>query len=287
MEENEDKDANFEEQLKLFENMEVPYKRTKNEVWEAMSQKMLEPPVKKIIPLNLTKWLAAAVIIVVSSLGFMRFYTTTIYAVNGAHLACILPDNSMIRLNAGSNVSYAPYWWMFERALSLEGEAFFEVEKGSKFVVNSTFGYTEVLGTSFNIYARDTAYQVFCKTGKVGVHTTCSDQFIILKPNEKVVLSNKVLTKEIGVDEKASMGWIKEQFYFNNVNLIRVLEELERQYNVKIDFDRELIGKSNYYTGLFAREKNIQSVLEITTATFDLNLVKINEKTYNISKRAE
>jgi ferric-dicitrate binding protein FerR (iron transport regulator) len=283
MEEKEHKDAEFEEQLKLFENMEVPYKRTKNEVWEAMSQKMLEPPVKKIIPLNLTRWLAAAVIIIVSSLGFMRFYTTTVYAVNGAHLAYTLPDNSTIRLNAGSNISYAPYWWLFKRSLSLEGEAFFEVEKGSKFVVNSALGYTEVLGTSFNIYARDTVYQVFCKTGKVGVHATCSEQSIILNPNEKVVLRNKLLTKEIEADGKASMGWINDQFYFNNVNLVRVLEELERQYAVKIDFDRKLIGENNYYTGLFAKEKNIQSVLEITTATFDLNLIKVNKKTYNIT----
>jgi ferric-dicitrate binding protein FerR (iron transport regulator) len=282
MKKNEHKDAKFEEQLKLFENMEVPYKRTKMEVWEAMSQKMLEPPVKKIIPLNLTRWVAAAVIIIVSTLGFMRFNTTTISAVNGAHLAYTLPDNSVIRLNAGSNITYAPYWWMFERSLSLEGEAFFEVEKGSKFVVNSTLGYTEVLGTSFNIYARDTSYQVFCKTGKVGVHTTYSDQSIVLQPNEKVVLKNRVLIKKVEGDDKASMGWINDQFYFNDVNLVRVLEELERQYDVTINFDRTLIGENNY-TGLFAKEKNIQSVLEITTATLDLNLIKKNEKTYNIT----
>jgi ferric-dicitrate binding protein FerR (iron transport regulator) len=283
MEENEHIDAKFEEQLKLFENMEVPYKRTKNEVWEEMSQKMSEPPVQKIIPLNLSKWVAAAVIIVTSTLGFMRFYTTSVHAMSGEHLAYTLPDNSTIRLNAGSSISYAPYWWMFKRALSLEGEAFFEVEKGSRFVVNSTFGYTEVLGTSFNIYARDTAYSVFCKTGKVGVHSTSSDQSIVLSPNEKCVLKNKVLTKELEVNEKSSMGWINNQFYFNNVNLVRVLEELERQYNVKINFDRELIGENDYYTGLFTKEKEIQSILEITTATFDLNLTKINTETYSIT----
>lgn len=280
MEEN--KDAKFEEQLKLFENMEVPYKRTKKEVWEAISQQMLEPPARKIIPINLTRWVAAAVIIVVSTIGFMRFYTTSIYAVHGTHLAYTLPDNSVIRLNAGSNISYAPYWWMFKRSLSLEGEAFFEVEKGSKFVVNSALGYTEVLGTSFNIYARDTTYQVFCKTGKVGVYATNSEQSVILNPNEKVVLENKVLRKELEADGKASMGWINDQFYFNDVNLVRVLEELERQYAVKINFDRTLIGANNY-TGLFAKERNIQSVLEITTATFDLNLIKKNKNTYSIT----
>lgn len=281
MEENKHKDAKFEEQLKLFENMEVPYKRTKEQVWEAIAQKM-EEPAKKIIPLKLSKWLVAAVIIIASTLGFMRFYTTTVYAVNGVHLAYTLPDNSTIRLNAGSSISYAPYWWMFQRTLSLEGEAFFEVEKGSRFVVNSTLGYTEVLGTSFNIYARDTIYQVFCKTGKVGVYARSSEESITLSPNEKGLLRNKVLTKETAVDETSSMGWIKNQFYFRNVNLVRVLEELERQYDVNIEFDRSKIGVQNY-TGLFAKEKDIQSILEITTTTFDLNLTKTGKNTYTIT----
>jgi len=243
MEEKEHKNAKFEEQLKLFENMEVPYKKTKEEVWVAISQKIAVPPTRRIISLNLTKWVAAALIIITSTLGFMRFYTTTIYTTNGEHLAYTLPDNSNLRLNAGSSISYAPYWWMFKRTLSLEGEAFFEVEKGSRFIVNSTLGYTEVLGTSFNIYARDTTYHVFCKTGKVGVYTADYEQSIVLSPNEKGILKNKVLTKEVEADEKSSMGWINNQFYFNNVNLVQVLEELERQYNVKIDFDREVLSK--------------------------------------------
>jgi ferric-dicitrate binding protein FerR (iron transport regulator) len=282
MEENKHNEVKFEEQLKLFENMEVPYKRTKKEVWKVMSKKMVEPPVRKIIPLNLTKWVAAAVIIIASTLGFMRFYTTNVCAENGEHLAYTLPDNSIVRLNAGSSIAYAPYWWRFKRALSLDGEAFFEVEKGSRFVVNSALGYTEVLGTSFNIYARDTVYHVFCKTGKVGVHATCSDQSIMLSPNEKGMLRNNVLTKGIEVNEKSTMGWINDQFYFNDVNLVRVLEELERQYSVKIEFDNKLLRGKNY-SGFFTKEKNIQTVLEIAAATLDLNLTQINRKTYRIT----
>lgn len=283
MEENEHKDAKFEEQLKLFENMEVPYKRTKEDVWESISQKMVQPPTKKIISLNLTRWVAAAVIVIVSTLGFMRFYTTTVDAAYGEHLAYRLPDNSTVELNAGSSISYAPYWWMFQRALSLDGEAFFEVEKGSRFVVNSNLGYTEVLGTSFNIYARDTLYQVFCKTGKVGVHATASDQSIVLSPNEKGVLKNNVLTKEIEENENASMGWINNQFYFNNVNLVRVLEELERQYDIEIKFDIDAIGSDNFYTGLLTENMDIKNLLKITAATFDLKLKKVNAKTYIIT----
>ena len=281
MEENKDRDAKFEEQLKLFENMEVPYKRTKEEVWEAMTQKMTSPPSKKIIPLYLTRWAAAAVILIISGLGFMRFYTTNVYSANGEHLAHTLPDDSVVRLNAGSSLSYAPYWWVFERAVSLDGEAFFEVEKGSRFVVNSDLGYTEVLGTSFNIYARDTIYQVFCKTGKVGVHATNSDQSIVLIPNEKGVLKNNVLTKEVKKDGMSSMGWMNDKFYLNNIAFKRAIEEVERQFDVTIELDKNL--EQEPYSGFFDKEKRIQTVLEIMTESLDLELTKKDDKTYSIT----
>jgi transmembrane sensor len=41
--------------------------------------------------------------------------------------------------------------WSKERTLSLEGEAFFEVQKGSKFSVVTSDGIVEVLGTSFDV----------------------------------------------------------------------------------------------------------------------------------------
>ena len=78
-----------------------------------------------------------------------------------------LPDNSIVTLRGGSELSYAPYWWFADRSLQFEGEAFFDVEKGSSFTVQSDNGVTQVLGTSFSIYANDENYEVFCKTGKV------------------------------------------------------------------------------------------------------------------------
>ena len=50
-----------------------------------------------------------------------------------------LPDHSNISLNANSSLSYTSSEWETERKLQLEGEAFFEVEKGEKFIVNTDF----------------------------------------------------------------------------------------------------------------------------------------------------
>lgn len=73
-----------------------------------------------------------------------------------------LPDGSVVRLNSVSRLSYKPLGWYFSRSAELSGEAFFEVEKGSKFTIYSMLGSTSVLGTSFNnVTARD-----FSKRGK-------------------------------------------------------------------------------------------------------------------------
>ena len=101
----------------------------------------------------------------------------------------ILPDGSIAQLNGSSTLKYHPYWWNISRNISLEGEAFFEVAKGSKFSVESKNGTTSVLGTSFNIYARSNQYEVVCVTGKVWVENATGEVSTIITPNQKAVLS--------------------------------------------------------------------------------------------------
>ena len=72
-------------------------------------------------------------------------------------------------LNSASSLSYYPFWWSFDKKAELNGEAFFEGEHAKNFTITSDKAETTVLGTSFNIYARDNDYQVTCVTGKVKV----------------------------------------------------------------------------------------------------------------------
>ena len=48
-----------------------------------------------------------------------------------------LPDNSQVSLNALSSVTYNESSWDENRELTLNGEAFFKVEKGSTFEVKT------------------------------------------------------------------------------------------------------------------------------------------------------
>jgi ferric-dicitrate binding protein FerR (iron transport regulator) len=59
-------------------------------------------------------------------------------------------------LNAASKLSFNEKKWADQRALTLEGEAFFKVQKGQTFSVNTTAGVITVLGTQFNVKERKT-----------------------------------------------------------------------------------------------------------------------------------
>ena len=166
------RDISLTDQSDQFPEIEIHYSVSENEVWENLLYEMDKPKVyHRTISRNLIFRVAAAasILLILSVTGFLRFYTRTIYIPAGQHLTYLLPDNSTIQLNAQSAVSFHPYWFGFARTLTLDGEAFFTVQKGPGFKVLSKMGETSVFGTSFNIYSRDNDYSVTCFTGNVRV----------------------------------------------------------------------------------------------------------------------
>ena len=130
------------------------------------------------------------------------------------------------------------------------------MEKGKRFSVESKNGVTTVLGTSFNIYARDTNYEVNCLTGKVKVEVPDGQQQIIY-PNQQVKLENNQLqVSDVNADH--STDWRNQNFIFTSATLKRVFREIEIAYNVsiKIQGDETLV-----YSGSFEKLDNIEEVL--------------------------
>ncbi len=181
-----------EQEPAFFDKLEVPYQRSKAEVWEKLSAAMDDKAVaeqksaRKIIPLSRKSTslsLVASFLLLIGVALFARFYTKTVRVNSGQFVSHTLPDGSQVHLNAATEIAYAPYWWRFSRKVSLKGEAFFEVAKGKKFQVISERATTEVLGTSFNIRARGNVYEVYCATGKVRVKALQGNE-IVLVPGE-------------------------------------------------------------------------------------------------------
>ena len=277
---------NDEKHIDFYKNLESPFNQSEDELWDKIAKRTIEKSKTKTLSLQWINYVAAAVILLFVGTGFfMKFYTQTIISKSGEHLSHILPDNSRIELNAQSSISYQPYWWKFDRKISLSGEAFFEVETGSNFKVISENGITEVLGTSFNIYTRNSDYKVFCKTGKIRVSSTKTDVKFIIEPNQLALIDN--IGKKGKVTKASSkdfVSWKENKFNFVNEPIQNVFEELERQYNVQLIFNLKT-NENSTFTAYFEKSDNIEQSLDLICNTFNFTFIKTGKNKYKVLQK--
>ena len=159
-----------------------------------------------------------------------------------------LPDGSKVNINANSSIAYNQSTWEKDRSLELDGEAFFQVTKGSKFTVKTKLGNIVVLGTSFNVYMRNDMLNVQCETGKVGVGNAVKQT--ILKPKEAVQIKNGEHFSVVNIEQSTlRSNWRQGVFVYKEANLRQVIMELERQLNIQITIDQKLMNLN--YSGSF------------------------------------
>lgn len=273
-----------EEEKELFSKISVNYPKSKADVWAAIEDKIENTSPKETNVFYLQPWamgVAASLTLLLCVGIFAKFYTTNVSVQAGDMASHTLPDGSVVNINAASQISYAPYWWAISREVELAGEAFFEVEKGSAFQVKSPQGTTQVLGTSFNIYARNTDYQVFCATGKVSVNAPKSEE-VILTPNQFTELvGNDLVKKENDKKKNEVLSWRTGKFIYNSTPLERVLKDFERFYDTQLTIEIENI-ETYPYTGAFERSVSLQTALEIVCSSFDFKLEKKSDTTFLI-----
>ncbi len=275
---------NEEDSLNFLKDAKIPFTESKEDIWQQMEGTGMfeEEPIKAdisysrpfLLRISKTSWAMAASITIMLGIGlFMRFYSTTVESSRGEQDVCILPDASKVLLNADTKVSFHPYWWNMDRSVQMEGEAFFDVEKGQKFTVYSDNGTTSVHGTSFNISTREDGYKVYCKTGKVEVRTGKS-KAIIITPNMSVswIPGTETLVQSNVTDQ--AIEWKNGKFSFTATSLKSVFEEIERQYNVTITSKLPLDFSEFKYTGYFEKSKSSESTIGLICESFNLTYKK-------------
>ncbi len=276
-----------EREKDLFSRLEVPSSPAKEEVWAHLSQQLGQAPSAKKQSIGFWQgrsiWLSAAALTLLLSLGlFARFQTTSIHCPKGIHMSTRLPDGSVVEMNAESSLTYHPYWWWASRSLAFDGEGFFRVIKGKSFTVSSPMGETTVLGTSFNIYSRNEAYKVSCITGKVKV-VSQSNEEVILQMNEQAsIRANGSIEKTSQPNRTLETAWTRKMFHFTATPLPKVLEEMERQYDVSIGLSH---GSDFIYTGFFSRKQRLEESLKLVCKPFGLTFVKESDKRYTLTKK--
>ncbi|TFH20169.1 MAG: DUF4974 domain-containing protein [Bacteroidia bacterium] len=259
---------------RLFSGADVPWEKSKAEVWSDFEHRLVKEdlspvPVRRMFPGKQWLALAASLVLLLAVSSFMRFYSVKTYCPAGVHTSLNLPDGSVVEINAASTVEYHPYWWFLSRKVDLDGEAFFGVKEGRKFRVVSDLGTTEVLGTTFNIFARGENYLVSCHTGSVRVSAARNEQSVILSPNELAELNEYGDLMVSPVDDQGQApGWTNNLIMFTAAPLSLVFEEIERQYGIVIEAPAKM---KQVYSGNFSLDQSVENILSLLCLPFDLS----------------
>ena len=257
----------LEDTVKQMEGWQLPKpKMSTEEAWNAFQSRLSElPQTTPVIPL----WRRPAVVGIAASLllifcvwFFWGAAPVEVYSPVASQVDYQLPDQTSIKLNADSKISFTSRGFKKDRLVKLQGEAFFQVQKGTPFIVESEYGEIKVLGTSFNVYARPDKFEVACATGKVQV-TVPGQQPVTLEAGMATKFTGDDLIVSTSFADERLLDWQKGDFYFKDIHLPVVLEELQRQLGVTIITNTPVEGM--IYTGFFNKDNQdtaLQSVLE-------------------------
>ncbi len=257
----------------IFRGVSIPWAKSKEKVWKEIEEQIMEEDrspelVRRKLPGKRWIALAASLVLLLSVAGLMRFYTVKTYCPQGVHTSLQLPDGSEVELNAATKLNYHPYWWFISRKVELDGEAFFRVKEGKKFRVVSSSAFTEVLGTTFNVFARGSDYRVTCHTGSVRVTDPATGKSVILSPEEVSVLTRDGgFTVSKVANHRPEPGWTDNLIMFGSTPLRLVFEEIERQYGIVIETPEMM---QQVYSGNFSLDQSVENILSLLCLPFDL-----------------
>lgn len=150
---------------------------------------------------------------------------------------CLLPDSSSIWLNRNTNIVYHSTGLQHLRKVSLEGEAYFQVEKRDykPFVVEVGDLQATVRGTTFNINASDTEPMVRISLYEGYLDVEKGGQLYSLVAGQELTYDKS--SGEIVVDAlpETTPRWMVDILTFDHMSSSEILSRISTIYNVKID----------------------------------------------------
>jgi len=248
-----------------MDNKELPFgfrslpvsDRLREENWKAIEEAMRrqEPVVRpgRVIRLVRVFAVAASLAAIVVGIWWIGARTGTaqysqIRTGYGEIKSILLPDSSIVTLNANSSIRIPEEWTEASgRQVWLEGEAYFQVQKKpatvAKFVVHTRQVDVEVLGTKFNVNARRQQAVVSLEEGKVRLSVHASEAAVLQKATPMVLRPGQVVTVDGGQQAKvnddkdvtAHSGWTHHEFHFENTPLKEIAGMIEDTYGYRME----------------------------------------------------
>ncbi|MDR1455463.1 MAG: FecR domain-containing protein [Tannerella sp.] len=310
-----------------------------DEAWKkvkfALDRKPARPAFLKIK--QLSRYAAIFVLAFATGMGAIYFYRPaqnaeptgeeqdaffTEYTVPyGSKSMVMLPDSSLIWLNAGSRLRYGSAFNRSDREVLIEGEAYFKVSenKAKPFFVKTSTVTLKVLGTSFNVkaYPEEDEVETTVESGSVQVLRNVAGQLmdkLILTAGEKVTVIKASQTDSLTtirpllpppaapkaktvMPEKAAgrtivtqnvttelyTSWKDARWLIEKESLESLAIKLERRYNIHISFADEALRKISFSGTL--KDETLEQVLEAIKLSAPVNYtIRQNQVKLSVNK---
>lgn len=195
--------------------------------------------------------------------GVGRFHRLSVAA--GMQYEILLPDGTMVWLNAGSSLRYPLAFEDAQRRVELTGEGYFRVAKNKDkpFRVYVNNMQVEATGTAFviNAYPNEHFWRTTLTEGSVIVRR--ENRTLELKPGFQA-LSEQAGLRRLSVDTTEALGWVKRQFVFNNTTLDEILRQAERWYDISLEYRTPI---NEHFTLTLSREEPLSRLLALLEKT--------------------
>ncbi|MBV8253384.1 MAG: FecR domain-containing protein [Chitinophaga sp.] len=242
-------------------------------------------PIKNAFPF---KYVAAAVLglICVTSAYFFfhkktadKMISEVVKQTNTEILRDTLPDHSIVVLNSHSQLRYTQQFNDSNRALTLHGQAWFDVATNPQkpFVIQAGDIHIKVLGTSFNVIQDSNKIEATVKTGAILMYK--GNNNITVKAGQKGVF--QVSSQQFSVMDTIDMnvmGYATRVFNFENATLKDMTTELGKAYNVNFVFENKELENRTMSSPF---ENNpLQYILEVISITLNVECRQENNTIY-------
>ncbi|PUZ25843.1 iron dicitrate transport regulator FecR [Chitinophaga parva] len=163
----------------------------------------------------------------------------TLTTPKGGQYKLLLPDGTIVWLNAGSSITYPTAFNETSRQVKMTGEAYFEIKQAAArpFVVNvAGKASVEVLGTAFNVnaYADEPGIRTTLLQGSVRMHV--QDASAVLHPGQQAVIKDAQL-QVTSADTATTVAWKDGLFRFDHTSLDEVLRQVARWYDLEVVYE--------------------------------------------------
>jgi ferric-dicitrate binding protein FerR (iron transport regulator) len=187
-------------------------------------------------------------------------------------------------LHNRASLSYDNSFSRSNRAVSLDGEAYFDVAKDTEntFTVNVDDIDITVYGTTFNVLEDNNSVVVSLVDGSVDV-TTKSGMSCALTPGHSAIFE-----KHTGnlIDRKDDVAfaacWAQDRLTFTQAQLGEVCRYLSKWYGVEIVVDDALKSSCSYTFTI--REEPIDQILDIMSRINPMKYIYTNDQRIIISE---